>query len=117
MITTTVPTLDEADAARDLGMARVEKAAGEQWRGAALDVVRQYAKNHTVFLTEDVREFAQKQGMAPPPNEKAWGPVMLAAAREGVIVSCGTGRARSSNNSPKVLWKSRSDEEKQGLLV
>lgn len=58
------------------------------------------------FLTEDLREWAYANGFARPPNEKAWGSVMLSAVREKVIAADGYAPANSSNRSPKVRWKS-----------
>ena len=55
------------------------------------------------FLAEEVRNFAT--GLDLPPDGRAWGVVFRSAAREGLIVKAGYAPAKSSNLSPKVLWR------------
>jgi hypothetical protein len=57
------------------------------------------------FLMEDAREWAERGGWPSPPDRRAWGHVVKAMKVAGRVVSCGFGRARTSNGSPKVLWK------------
>lgn len=80
--------------------------AQENWSDEALDLFRLYAVQHPEgFLTEDVRAWADKLGFAPPPDGRAWGYIARRANREGLVKSSGYQKARSSNNSPKVLWR------------
>jgi hypothetical protein len=83
--------------------------AGLIWAELALQCVRDampHMQNRT-FLCEDVRERIAKDGvaLAEPPSLKAWGRVMLLAKARGVIAPAGYAPARSSNLSPKVLWR------------
>lgn len=92
--------------ARDVGMARVERSAGTEWQRLALGYLSEYVARHlSPFLAEDVREWAEARGLPAPPNEKAWGPVMQAARRAGIVWPCGYAPARSSNGAPKVRWE------------
>ena len=98
----------EARQARDAGMARAAEHAERvdpDWPVRALVFVRFYAATHAEFLTEDVVAAYLAAGHPPPPDGRAWGPVMQAAARREIIERCGYDAARTSNLSPKVLWR------------
>lgn len=92
---------------RDLGMARVQRAADDavaNWTELAAAYLRDYANSThgQPFLIEDSAEVSR---LPPPPNRKAWGPAAQLAARRGWIVTAGYARARTSNRSPKNLWR------------
>lgn len=73
------------------------------WKSTALAAVRDFAASHAEFLTEDVR------AVCPTPADadtRAWGAVMQAARRAGVIEAHGYGLANCSNQSPRVKWRS-----------
>lgn len=97
-----------ARARRDIGIERAARHATRidpEWLEKAFAFVRQYAENHDRFLTEDIR--AASRGVVPvTENEKAWGAVMQRAARAGVLAPAGYAPAKTSNCSPKVLWRS-----------
>lgn len=94
-------------AARDVGMARAERGAGSDWQRLALGYLREYvALDGAPFMAEDFRVFAEAHGLAPPANSKAYGPLMMQAARLGIVRACGYAPAASSNGSPKVRWES-----------
>ena len=57
------------------------------------------------FLVEEVRYFATKNGLPQATDDRAWGHIIKYAEKNGFVESCGTNNAKSSNNSPKVLWK------------
>jgi hypothetical protein len=79
-----------------------------QWTATAVAFLRTYvAKHRGAFLAEDVRAASLAWGLPEAPDGRAWGHVMKRAEREGVIVAVGYSGARSSNGSPKVLWRAR----------
>jgi len=96
---------------RDIGIHRaVEKADRDvpDWSWVAYYGLLKYTQVNKLrtFLAEDVREWCERYGYVPPPeNGKAWGAVMQRAARRKVIEKCGYAPAKSSNLSPKVLWR------------
>lgn len=95
------------EARRDLGMARVRRAADDaahDWTELAAAYLRDYAltTHGQPFLVEDAAEVSR---LPAPPNAKAWGPAVQIAARRGWIVRAGYAPARSSNLSPKCLWR------------
>lgn len=92
---------------RDLGMARVQRAADDavaNWTELAAAYLRDYSRSThgQPFLIEDALEVSR---LPSPPNPKAWGPAAQLAARRGWIVTAGYARARTSNRSPKNLWR------------
>ena len=80
-----------------------------QWSITALQALRTFCtikRPGRGFLAEDCRRWAEDvRGVTPPPDARAWGHVMLKAKAEGLIVSAGYAPAKSSNGSPKVLWR------------
>jgi hypothetical protein len=101
-----VPSAAQAAQQLELGLSMVAESSGAEWRARALGYVREFvAKVSGPFLAEDIREFAQEHGFDDPPDARAWGVVMQSARREGVVQSFSYAPARSSNGSPKVLWK------------
>lgn len=107
-------TTQQAEAARDRGMALSEANANRakaRWSEDAEATVLRYCLYRAAhpkkdFLTEDVREWGEQLGMVDAPlNAKAWGGVMRRCAANGIIRKVGYGPARTSNCSPKVLWR------------
>ena len=104
-------THQQAAASRDTGMALSEANANRakiRWSEDAEMTVILYCNTHKGqdFLTEQIREWGEDMGFVDaPPNAKAWGGVMRRSAANGVIRKVGYGAAKSSNLSPKVLWR------------
>ncbi len=79
-----------------------------EWTKRAIALFSVYARNSTgPFLTEEARQYAESHGLQEPPDGRAWGHVAKAAQKAGIVVSAGFGAAKSSNGSPKVLWKKK----------
>lgn len=96
--------LSFVQARRDDGIARSAASSGAAWQDAALAAVRLHAQTHELFLTENVR-FACPD-LEAPPDGRAWGQVIRRAAKAGICERVGFARAKSSNLSPKPLWRS-----------
>lgn len=98
--------IDFAKARRDDGIQRAGDHAGDAWKKAARGYLLEYLSHRRRgddFLAEMVRDFAV--GLALPPDGRAWGAVFQSAARERLIEKVGYAPAKSSNLSPKVLWR------------
>ena len=104
-------TPQQASFAAADGMARAADHADREtpsWSDRALGCLVMWARSNpgSLWLIEDVRAYAEEaEGLPPAPDGRAWGAVAVRARRLGVIVPAGYASARSSNNSPKVLWR------------
>lgn len=100
---------------RDCGMKRALDHAQQErsnWCNLVIDgwLVRFLASHAEPFLLEDFREWGEtlSDPLPKPPDGRAWGMVSSRADSRGLIVECGTRRAKSSNLSFKVLWRRKS---------
>jgi hypothetical protein len=92
-------------AAAQAAAARADREIDE-WTDKAVALFAEYASRaFDPFLTEEARQFAESRGLSSPPDGRAWGHVAKKCQRAGVVTSAGFGAAKSSNGSPKVLWK------------
>ncbi len=96
-------TYAEARAKRETGMTLV--SADEEWREKAYNTLVRYLKRHRTFFVDD---FWADTRLPYPSNARALGPVILRAAREGLMVKSGEyAPSIRSNLSPKPIWHSR----------
>ena len=96
---------------RNEAMERAEQAAPENWKEAAATAVENVAKRMPEFIPDDVwAELTNMGWTEKPPEGRALGPVMMSAARRGVIQNSGrvrrTTQARS-HAAPVTVWLSR----------
>lgn len=97
------PSREEAAARRDKGMSSVDANADEEWKNAARQIILDLPLGHE-FLGEDIRGMLDAAGFSVH-DKRALGPVINSAHRAGYIESIGWRNARTSNLSPKVLWR------------
>jgi hypothetical protein len=100
--------------ARQLGLFAAEMSAKhadkvhDDWTLDAYNYFVTFSnENNRPFLTEEVRAYAEEQGLPAPPDGRAWGHIAKSCDRNKVIKSIGYSAAKSSNGSPKVLWRKR----------
>lgn len=78
---------------RDEGMQRAIDHADrviDRWQDKAYESLRVYISfNSQPFLSEDVRVYAAHLGIPDPPDKRAWGAVMMRAAKAGLIRKLG----------------------------
>lgn len=92
------------------GAQRAADHAGQEWQVQAYRYLCMYMTNYvedgTPFSTEDVRNRARLT-LDDPPDERAWGHVMLRARRAGLIVRAGFKFATDPirHNGISTLWK------------
>ena len=81
-----------------------------EWVSQAAQFFADYATNkacgHT-FLSEEVKGYWERLGHPEPHDARAWGLAAKKAAREGHVHVVGFGAAKTSNGSPKALWRAR----------
>ncbi len=99
---------DHGEILRDEGITRAINHAELDkpgWKANALEFVKLYQPME--YMTEDLRQFAYERGLPRPPHERAWGAVMVAAAKLGWIKSLGIKRKKSpeAHTTPAVMWK------------
>jgi hypothetical protein len=78
------------------------------WRTLAWDFLMKFLKENPSrsFMTEDIRSAAC--GHVPdPPDQRAWGGVILRASRSHIIRCVGFDRMKSKNchANPKMVWR------------
>lgn len=105
-----LPSAKDARDRRDEGIDRVSGKADrlhEGWKLEAFAYLESYVRRlrGVAFLSEEFAAWAQVEGLSAPHDGRAYGAVVQMGMRRGVIVQCGFRRARTSNLSPKVLWK------------
>lgn len=102
-----VPTRQQAARRRDAALRQTDPA----WVRLAAAHVTSWAwqahADRTPWLLEDARRAYEDAGLPAPGDGRWWGEVPRTLKRRGVIEACGYGPAKSSNLSPKVLWRLR----------
>lgn len=96
-----------ADVGMTLASSRADRAE-ENWTEKSVELFKLYSRMHRDgFMTEDVRAWAEKLGMPPPPDNRAWGMVARKLSRQGAIEAIGYGKQRSAtcHGSPKTIWR------------
>jgi len=82
-------------------------AAGPTWRVNALDALRRFLRSIGArsFLAEELKAWAQENArwLPIPPDGRAWGSVILAAKRAGLVEAGGFEIDKFA--SPKTLWR------------
>ena len=105
--------------ARDEALERVERGTDKDWRALARRALWNTIKETGVggeFTTDDVKTRVERTR-----EEKAWGPILLAAARAGFIEN--TGRTVKSaevrcHARPKAVWRvARASNDQLSLAV
>jgi hypothetical protein len=78
------------------------------WSIYAEEYFRRFIKEkpNCTFMTEQVREFAERDGFEPPPDKRAWGSVAANMSRCGVIKKLGYSQSTipSHHAGIKTLW-------------
>ena len=77
----------------------------DDWVTRAARYLALYSGVRHRFLIEDAAEAWASEGREAPADKRWWGRATQLAKKRGHIVACGYGPARTSNGSPKVLWR------------
>lgn len=102
---------EEAKFLRDIGISTAVTAADSQnplWQHRAMDSLIEFLKtNKQEFMTEDFRNWAEKeQGLPVPPSGRAYGAVMTSAFKNKLINHNGYGRTSNplAHRTPASVW-------------
>lgn len=93
-----------ADAAKERGIDRAERGAGEAWMTAALAAVRRLARERVTFTTDDVWQL-----VGQPPEPRAMGAAMRAAGKLKLAEPTGNfemSRRAACHRRPLRVWRS-----------
>jgi hypothetical protein len=106
--------LDLAEAWRkaEAGAARAADHAErtrEDWNARAMRLLEQFVAdlNGRTFLCEDLRIYAYENNFDTPPDERAWGHIIIKASRRGLIENVGLAHARDRkvHSNIATIWK------------
>lgn len=98
-------TLDEAMAARDQAMQKVEENAGEGFYEAATELSLDYLRCHGPTSSEDLTIACLESGIVPH-DDRAFGPVYAKLSRSGQITKAGyCARKRGHGTSGGIVWR------------
>lgn len=61
----------------------------ESWGERAFHFLKAFCKDHPRFRAEEAREFAEHNGLEVPKSKRAFGAIVLRAARAGIIKKVG----------------------------
>jgi hypothetical protein len=100
----------EARTRREVGIVRSTLGAErklEGWADEAFAALCVYAvRRRRPFTIEEFRQDAERAGLTPPPDGRAYGGVIVRALRHSVVRHAGWALAASSNLSPKSTYAS-----------
>lgn len=101
-----LPPLLEAMGVRER---KPPKPAPTGWADDAYKALQRFAVSGVVFKGEDVRRFAEAEGLPPAPDPRAWGGVISRASRDGRIWRVGVGKTanRQAHGRFVTIWQAR----------
>ena len=78
----------------------------DKWSDKAYDFLLKYIKYQNQFMTEDVR-VASEKAIPKPPSNRAWGSVILKAAKSGLINRVGFANVKNAkaHKTPAYVWR------------
>jgi len=94
---------------RDKGIQKAVDHADREiknWPGLAYEFLKSYLYENRTFMTKDVR--CASKGIVPdPPNNRAWGGIMVHAKMCGLITSIGYDKVKNpkAHCTPATLWR------------
>ena len=94
---------------RDKGIKKASDNANnthDKWSDKAYDFLLKYIKYQNQFMTEDVR-VASEKAIPKPPSNRAWGSVILKAAKSGLINRVGFANVKNAkaHKTPASVWR------------
>ena len=97
----------EAKKLKEEGMQRAVDNAelhAPNWKEQALEYVRNFPQQR--FQTEDVRVWAYEKGLERPPHDRAWGAVIAAARKQGIVKHDGYESVSNpaAHSTPASVW-------------
>jgi hypothetical protein len=78
----------------------------ERWSEKAYKFLTNWIKTQYEFMTEDVRLASEKE-IPKPPSNRAWGGIVVRAARAGLINKVGFSNVKNpkAHHTPASIWR------------
>ena len=78
----------------------------ERWSEKAYKFLTNWIKTQYEFMTEDVRIASEKE-IPKPPSNRAWGGIVVRAARAGLINKVGFSNVKNpkAHSTPASIWR------------
>ena len=78
----------------------------DKWSDKAYSFLTKWIKTQYEFMTEDVR-VASESAIPKPPSNRAWGGVILRAAKAGLINRVGFSNVKNAkaHRTPATVWR------------
>lgn len=78
----------------------------EEWSVRAYQFLLEFIKQNEILTAEDVR-LASREKIEDPPDKRAWGGIILRAAKSGLITRIGYGKAKNplAHCRPTAIWQ------------
>lgn len=94
---------------RDAGIEKAITHANEtndNWSERAYRFLLDFIKTRNVFMCEDVRA-ASMRNVPEPPSKRAWGAIILKAAKSGMIIQSGYNKVKNANahKANAAVWR------------
>jgi hypothetical protein len=101
----------EARKARDEGMTRADENSDELWKRDMAICLREVCAMKSLFTSDDVFNLAREKGLSSDTHDRrAFGPIMMRAAKDGLVVkeNCAArpSSRKSLHGSPRAVWRS-----------
>ena len=95
---------------RDEGIKRATERTEQihpGWQERALSYVKEFVIYNEVFLGEDIRTYAEERGFDAPSHKRAWGAVMMTAAKKKIVEKIGTRKVKNprAHTAIATLWR------------
>lgn len=107
---------DQAHSLAEEAIQRVAENADPDWMDLAYDAVAQQCRERLHFTTDDPQKKLLAQGVPPPHDPRAWGPVMRMAQQLGLCRKAPILPRKSTwtlcHRRPKQVWESLTYGEK-----
>ena len=89
---------------RDIALETVERNAGEIFKERAMAFALEWMTGKGIVSGEDITDACKAAGIVPH-EDRAFGPVYLALARQGAIVRVGYLARRRGHGAPAPGWR------------
>ena len=101
--------INDGSQLRDKGIKQAVNHANDKhdkWSDKAYNFLVSYIKSQHEFMTEDLREASEKE-IPKPPSNRAWGGIVVRAARAGLINKVGFSNVKNpkAHHTPASIWR------------